>query len=184
MHFVPVNKNKDGIISIGKIVSCHGIRGVMKVRNYLSNLSLFFKDSVVTVRDLDNIEVKLISSDLNFGLIRMDDISSKKDAERFIGKEITSSRTLLGTPEVGSYYVIDMIGLDVLIRKDLSHEPYGKIVDVPNYGGGDLIEVLRHDNPKTELYPFIKSVFPVINLDSRFVILSKMEMINAEIEGS
>ena len=43
----------------------------------------------------------------------------------------------------------------------------GIVVDLPNYGGGDLVEVRPPTGGETLLFPFTKEIVPTIDLAGR-----------------
>ena len=58
--------------------------------------------------------------------------------------------------DIGQFYICDLIGKKVLVDgedKNLT------IVDVKNFGAGDLIEISEQDSPNTFYIPFTKENF-------------------------
>ena len=47
----------------------------------------------------------------------------------------------------------------------------GTVVDVPNYGGGDLVELRPPRGGETMLFPFTKDVVPTIDFAGRILMV-------------
>jgi len=66
-------------------------------------------------------------------------------------------------PDIGEeeFYLADLIGLAALAE---TGEAFGCVVDVLNFGGGDILEIARASGGETVFLPFKKEIFPRINL--------------------
>ena len=75
-------------------------------------------------------------------------------AEALRGTELFVERSALPAPEGDEVYAHDLVGLTVQLE---SGETLGKIVALPNYGAGDLLEIERKDERETLLIPYAHS---------------------------
>lgn len=66
-------------------------------------------------------------------------------------------------PDAGEeeFYLTDLIGLAALTQ---AGEAFGRVVDVLNFGGGDILEIARANGGETFFLPFKKDVFPHVDL--------------------
>ena len=66
-------------------------------------------------------------------------------------------------PDAGEeeFYLADLIGLAALTE---AGEAFGSVVDVLNFGGGDILEIARASGGETVLLPFKKEIFPQVDL--------------------
>ncbi|MGH6847782.1 MAG: ribosome maturation factor RimM [Methylocella sp.] len=59
------------------------------------------------------------------------------------------------------FYLADLIGLAAINE---TGETFGSVVNVLNFGGGDILEIARPDSSETLLLPFTKEVFPRVDI--------------------
>jgi 16S rRNA processing protein RimM len=79
-------------------------------------------------------------------------------------------------PETGEeeFYLADLIGLEAVTG---TGEPFGRIINVLNFGGGDILELARASPGATLLLPFKKDIFPYVDLKAgRVTILPPVEI--------
>jgi 16S rRNA processing protein RimM len=73
------------------------------------------------------------------------------------------SRASLPDVEGEEFYRSDLIGLAAMNE---AGEAFGNVVDVLNFGGGDILEIARPDRSETLLLPFTKEVFPRVDIEA------------------
>jgi len=68
-------------------------------------------------------------------------------------------------PDVGGeeFYLADLIGLAATNEEG---ETFGSVVNVLNFGGGDILEIACPDRCETMLLPFTKEVFPRVDIEA------------------
>jgi 16S rRNA processing protein RimM len=79
-------------------------------------------------------------------------------------------------PETGEeeFYLADLIGLEAVTG---TGEPFGRIINVLNFGGGDILELARASPGATLLLPFKKEIFSYVDLKAgRVTILPPVEI--------
>jgi 16S rRNA processing protein RimM len=69
--------------------------------------------------------------------------------------------------EEDEFLLADLIGLSV---HNEAGETIGTIVGVPNYGGGDLLEIAPAIKSPTALLPFTKAFVPTVDIKAKRVI--------------
>jgi 16S rRNA processing protein RimM len=72
-------------------------------------------------------------------------------------------REALTSAREEEFYAADLIGLAALTE---AGEAFGKVVDVLNFGGGDILEIARAGGGETLLWPFRREIFPRVDLES------------------
>ncbi len=153
------------LISAGKIVGVHGIRGGLKVLSYLEKPENFghYKKFYI-----DNKEIEL---ELNFvkntvAVIDITGLRKREIAETYIGKEIFIDKSELPETKADEFYYSDLVGIKVM-NKD---KEIGTLTAIENFGAGDLFEITFSDKTKGQkLFPFKKEIFPEINTEKGFV---------------
>jgi len=78
-------------------------------------------------------------------------ITDRKAAEARKGTAVVVPGDRLPAPDAGEVYVADLIGRRVVLADGTA---LGQIVDVANYGAGDLIDVKVEGRRDTVLIPF------------------------------
>ena len=76
------------------------------------------------------------------------------------GVELFVDRSALPAPEEDEFYLSDLIGLQAVSPNG---ETLGKVVEVHDFGAGDILEI-RLANGKTEHFAFTREIFPEIRI--------------------
>ncbi len=154
------NDPDNKLIIVGVISSAHGIIGQVVVKSFtephenIVNLPVFDQDQ-------NAIKLKMVRIQPNGNLIcKLENCHNRTDAEKLIKKSLYCLRKNL--PEIlkeDEFYIEDLKGLKVL---DPQGSHVGHIINIANYGGGDIIEIQFINNKKSEMLPFTKELFPKI----------------------
>ena len=88
------------------------------------------------------------------------------DAEDLRGSIIKVDRSKKGLPE-GTYYIADLIGLDVYTEDG---NLFGKVTDIYNTGANDIYTVKTQDG-KEVLLPAIKDVIKQVDIQNQKIIV-------------
>ena len=82
--------------------------------------------------------------------------------------ELYVARDKLPPPdEEDEFLLADLIGLSV---QNEAGEIIGTVVDVPNYGGGDLLEIAPVPSGATAFLPFTKAFVPTVDVAGKRII--------------
>lgn len=148
-------------IRLGRIAGAHGIRGEVVIHSYAAVPEDVAAYGPLT--DADGRRTFTLSSARATAkgvVARIAGVADRNAAEALKGTELFVAREHLPPPEDGAYYVSDLIGLDAV---DPSGSVVGVIVDVPNYGAGDLLEIRKPGSAQTELIPFSDTYVPEVD---------------------
>lgn len=95
-------------------------------------------------------------------LVRIEGIENRNEAEQLTNTKIYTLRDSLAvSDDEDEFLLIDLIGLNAF---DENGEKIGTVTAVPNYGGGDLIEIRLDDQTETVLLPFTRQFIPEIDI--------------------
>ncbi len=160
------------MLRVGKITNTHGIKGDLKVLPLTDYFERFeelewvyiegFKDKFY----IENIKYKptlVILSFEGYGDINL----VEKFKDRYLLIDESQRRDL---PE-DTYYIADIIGLDVFTVKD---EYIGKVVDIIQTGSSEVY-VIRMDNRKEIMIPSVKEFMPDISLEKKRITIDPIE---------
>ena len=161
-------------VLIGQIVNVHGIKGEVTVYPYTDDVDnlvtklrrIYLNDQISKSYD--------VTCRIQYGMIlaKISTIDSVEKAEMLRNKYIYISEEDLDTLEEDSYYVKDLIGLDVIdIRND---NLIGRLDYIFNTGANDVYEIATTNNKKVYL-PAIKQVIKKVDIKARKIYVELME---------
>ena len=172
----------DRRLLVGRFGAPHGVRGEVRLQSFtgdpgaiagyreLSDASgarRFLINSLRRVRD-------------NLFVARIEGIADRADAERLTNVELYLSRANLPAPASDELYLADLIGLSAL---DEARAPIGRVADVLDFGGGDILEIAPVGGGETLLFPFTKAVVPEIDVAGGWLVIVAPSEIAGEGEG-
>lgn len=94
-------------------------------------------------------------------IARVDGVGTREAAEALNRTRLYATRDQLPPPDEDEFFAADLIGLDAV---DEHGAVLGRVIAVPNYGGGDLIEIKPAKGGPSALLPFTKAFVPRIDL--------------------
>jgi 16S rRNA processing protein RimM len=150
------------LLEVGKIVNTHGLRGEVKVVPWTDYPEVFEDIEYVYVKkksDYERLDITGIKYQKNNLIVRFSQIKDINEAEKYKNQVLYAEREMLGELPEGTYYIADLIGLEVYKEDD---EKVGVIADVFNTGSNDIYDIKR-EGKKNMLLPVIDDV--VLNID-------------------
>jgi 16S rRNA processing protein RimM len=160
-------------VTIGKISRVRGVRGEMVVVPLTDDTQRFLKLEKVTVTGDENSQQFFVERVREFKgkvLLKLKLVDSPEQAKKLVGAflEIESDQ-LVRLPE-GSYFIFDIIGLEVLTTKG---ERIGTVKDVISLPANDLY--LVEGDEKLHHIPATKEVVQEIDLKEKKMIIEPIE---------
>ena len=157
--------NKDKIL-VGQFSAPVGLKGEIKVNFMTSTFEVFrgldsyfnFDKSVIW-------DFKKISFNNNKCVVHPKKCNSRETALILKGEKIYSYKSNFPTTKNNEFFISDLIGCN-LINKDKSK--IGMVLDVKNFGAGDLLEV--QSDKKTILIPFNNTNIISVDVDIKEII--------------
>ena len=165
--------DKDGTVTIGKVVGVHGLKGTCKIYLYADCLEVFESGREIFIRNtageaLDAFEVDWCKPHNRLILVSLRGVNDRSRAENLVGKDIVAQRSSLPEPDSGTYYWHDLIGMAVYSTEGLF---LGHLESVIPTGSNDVYVVKRTDaGPNDEiLIPALTSVVVDIDLEKQIM---------------
>jgi 16S rRNA processing protein RimM len=152
----------DKLITIGKIVAPHGVRGDVRVIPLTDFPERFKILKTAYFDDGTKLDLEHAKYHKQFVLLKFRGLDSMNAVEKLRNLLIKVPRSdLVKLPE-GHYYQFDIIGLKVYT---MNGEYLGIITDILQTGSNDVY-VTEAENKKTVLVPALKDVVKVIDLEA------------------
>jgi 16S rRNA processing protein RimM len=160
-------KMTNNLICIAKITKPHGIRGQAKLMSYAEKPEDVFNYPVLYDEKLNEYQIRLNSQSQNMFVITFNNNKSRNLVEEIAGTKLYITREMLPSSNENEYYHADLVGLQVL---DTDKNVKGKILEIHNFGAGDIIEMVIPDAKSTIFLPFEEEFIIEINLEQKFLI--------------
>ncbi len=132
-----------------------GLKGEIRLKSYLQDPSRLCEYNPYT--DAEGRTYTIKSARIQPGtadmfVVRVEGVEDRTSAEALNRRTLSILRTQLDQPtDEDTFLSIDLIGLTV---KDADNNVLGTVVDVANYGAGDILEVKPVQGHVTALIPF------------------------------
>ena len=159
---------------IGQIVNTNGLKGTLKIKPFTDNIKEFenFKSIYIKKdKELIEFEIEKVRYVKQMVLLKLKKIDDINEAEKYRNLYIYINRNALPDLEDSTFYIVDLIGCDVLT---IDGEDLGKVDDVFNTGSNDIY-VVKDENGKQLLIPAIKEVIKKIDITNKKIIVKLME---------
>lgn len=151
-------QDNDKLIFVGFISSCSGIKGDVVIKSYTQKIEDICKLPLF-ILDGTKVKLKLIRKKSNGNLIcKLNDISDRNEAEKWVKKELFCYRSILPKASLGEFYIEDLKDLRVTNEEG---KDIGIILDMHNFGAGDIVEI-KLISDKTIMLPFTNKLFPSV----------------------
>lgn len=165
---------KNDLITIGKIVAPHGVRGDVRILPLTDFPDRFYELKAAFVDDFGQLKLESAKQHKKFVLLKFAGFDSMNDAERLRNKLIKiRHEDVVKLPE-GQYYIFDIIGLNVFTEDG---ELLGIITDVLQPGSNDVYVIELQDKSEL-LIPAIKEVVKKIEIANKQMIVKLQEEMN------
>ena len=162
---------------MGRFGAPHGVRGEVRLQSFTGEpraIASYGPLQATDGRRFTFAAVRLVKD--NMLVARVAGVSDRDAAAALTNTELYVERSALPPPDEDEVYVADLVGMAAVDGKG---KAFGTVVDVPNYGGGDLVEVRLPTGGETQLYPFTKEVVPTIDFAARTITIVPPD----EVEG-
>jgi 16S rRNA processing protein RimM len=155
---------QEKLVVLAAVIGAHGITGEVRLKLFTDDLARY----PLLIAGGQTLTLKSVRPGPNGAVARFTEVTDRTTAEALRGTQLAVSRASL--PDLGDdeYYHADLVG-EVCIAT--TGEALGKVVDVMDYGAGDLIEIERPDGRRF-LVPVkagVDDLGPPIRVHAEFV---------------
>jgi len=165
---------KPTVLTIGKIVCAHGLKGEVKILSLTDNPARFRAGlSICTYPSLpgiDELKIESVKGTSKNIIIKFKGVDTREDAEKLKGLlvQIPTEKTA-PLPE-GTYWQHEIIGLKVIT---VDGKLIGYVTDIMRTGSNDIYVVALKE--KEYLIPAIKDIVKKIDLKNGLMLINAME---------
>ncbi len=158
-------------LETGKIVSIHALKGEVKIQPWCDSPEYLCTFKRLYSKSGDRVyEIERIRPQGNMVIAKLKGIDTPEQAQALRGRILYIDRDDADLPE-GSYFVADLIGLEV---RDEAGRSYGVISDVLQTGANDVYEIESNDG-KLYYIPAIPSVILSTDIQGGIMVIYPME---------
>ena len=155
---------KDRIL-VGRFGAPHGVGGEVRLTSFtgvpgaiaayqpLFDESGTRRFSIVSLRPIKH----------NMFVAKIAGVADRASAETLTHVKLFVFRASLPAVIGEEFYLADLIGLAAMNE---AGEAFGSVVNVLNFGGGDVLEIACSDRCETMLLPFRKEIFPRVDIEA------------------
>lgn len=150
-------------VVVARIGAAHGIRGEVRVKSFTAvptDVSAYGPLEAADGRRFTVAAARPVPASPDMLVVRFREVADRNAAEALNGTELSIPRERLPAPDEDEFYHADLIGLAAVAPDGA---PLGRVIAIPNYGAGDLLEIAPPAGP-TLLVPFTRVHVPDIDL--------------------
>ena len=160
-------KSATDMVLIGKIVNAHGIRGDVKVKSLTVTPADVCSYTPILKSDGTELKIKLRSAgNSDIVIAHIDGVDDRTSAETLKGCELYTPKSSILSDE-SEILLSDLIGWDV--RDNKSNNVLGRIVNIYNFGAGDILEIQLSDSGKMAMMSYNKNSVLMENKNERYI---------------
>lgn len=151
-------------LTVGEILKPQGITGSVKVKPYTDDVKRFKTLKKVYI---DGVEYQTLKTSVSPDavIVWLKGVADRNAAELLRGKFIQVDRADAAPLEEGKYYIVDVIGSQVVTE---TGKRVGVVTDISAKNYADVYTVER-DNGKTVMFPLLKDLLISINVETKTV---------------
>ncbi|ESQ90759.1 16S rRNA-processing protein RimM [Asticcacaulis sp. AC460] len=130
---------KPNLVLVAQVGAPHGVQGEFKLLSFMDDpLSVLEHSPLLDVAGKPALVLTKARAHKGALLVFAEQAPDRTAAEKLKGLKLYVDRADLPDTDEEEYYVTDLIGMDVV---DTSGNAVGKVVNVDNFGAGDLLDV-------------------------------------------
>lgn len=151
-------------VLLGMIGTAHGIKGEVSITTYTEDPASILDYGPLTdgTRTIEIIDLRVTPKTV---IAVLEGVTDRTAAEAFRNTPLYVPRSALPAPkDDDAYYFEDLKGMTVVDGKGAT---FGVVIDVVNFGAGDLIEIRSEGHSDTEYFAFTDAVVPHVDLKAR-----------------
>ena len=169
--------DKNELMVVGLITSCHGINGQVKVKSLSDFEERFLKPGIRWLQKENEPPAKI---ELNSGfkqpgketfIIKFQGINCRNLAEQIKKYKILVKTDTLPKLKKEEFHLLELINLEVKTLENDELKTIGKVINLENEKN-NLLVIKIFKNQKKVLVPFVKEIVPLVDIKNNFLIIN------------
>ena len=153
---------KEAKVLIGRIAGPKGIKGDVRIQSYTeAPKDVAAYGPVTDETGTRTFKVRVVGEAKGQVIARLSGIEDRTAAEALKGMALYVAKSALPAPAPGEYYEADLIGLEARTKDGA---PFGKVVQVHDYGAGPSLEIAPVGGGAPVLVPFTAQAVPTVDI--------------------
>ncbi|MGH6931396.1 MAG: ribosome maturation factor RimM [Dongiaceae bacterium] len=167
-------------VLLGVVAGAQGLGGELRIKSFTAEPAAIGRYGTVTDETGSrSFCLQIVRATKDTVIARVAGIGDRTAADALRGLRLYVERAALPAPEPEAYYHDDLIGLRV---EAADNSPYGTVIAVQNHGAGDILEIRRPDGA-SDLQPFTRRAFPVVDLTAGRLVIEPPEFVGKAAEA-
>lgn len=164
-----------GLVFLGEFGRAHGLAGEVRLKSHTGDPKAIASYGPLTGQDGRAYVItharQAAGDQPDLLVVRVEGVTDRNAAEALNRIALHVPREKLGEAEEDEFFLADLVGL----RAEGPDGEVGRVVAVPDYGGGELLEISLPGRRQTALLPFTKEVVPLVDIAGGFVRIAPPE---------
>jgi 16S rRNA processing protein RimM len=161
------------LLLMGEFGRAQGLKGDVRLKSFTAHpadIAIYgpLQDGKGRIYELSHVR-PIGSATSDMLIARVIGITSREQAEALNHIKLFIPRSVLPPPEDDEFFYADLTGLSV---ENEIGEVIGRVVQVHNYGAGDMLEITPLNGSSTAFLPFTKALIPIIDLENQRVVMA------------
>ena len=151
---------------LGQIVNTFGIKGMVKIKPFTENVEQFEELEKIYIKNKNGkkeYQIEEVKYHKGMVLIKFKGIENPEDADLLRGSYVLIDRKDAKPLEEGTYYIVDLLGLEVYTDEGIL---LGNVDDIFNTGSNDVY-VIKDGLGKQVLLPGIPDVIKNVDIENK-----------------
>ena len=163
-------------ILVGVILSAHGVRGDVKIRSLTDDPEAIFSYQLTDKTGRKKYSITRRGGNEKAYVASINGIQDRNEAELLRNTELFADASELPKKSSTEYYYTDLKGLEARTENG---KVYGRVINVYNFGAGDIIEIERGDGEQ-EMLPFRAPFVGDVHTDKGYLVVTPPEYVEGE----
>jgi 16S rRNA processing protein RimM len=151
-------------ILLAEIGAAHGIKGEVRVKPF-GEPDMLDRYGKLETADGRKFRIKRMRPQKHMLVVKFEGVNTRDEAEALTGLGLFVDREKLPPPDDNEFYISDLIGMQAINRNG---SVIGEIVEVPNFGADDMLEI-RPDKGASFYLPLTSQTVPEIDFESGLI---------------
>ena len=169
--------DKNELLVVGLITSCHGINGLVRVKSLSDFDERFLKPGMRWLQKENEhpSQIKLLSGFKQPGketfIVNLRGINTRNHAEKLKNFKILVKTDKLPKLNKEEFHLLELINLEVKTLENDELKTIGKVINLENEKN-NLLVIKLSKNQKQILVPFVDAIVPLIDIKNNFLIIN------------